>query len=347
VWIQALKLRRATSRLFFLPRHSRKKSCSSQNASSGSVKALSQLPATAHPFKGNNGSDLALLLDGGTASVGPHQFKENRMPGIARRSATVFGLLLACQLVVGGCGQFGEPAPRTEDSRFELTHDKQGHLIRLDKATGKVTVIDAPAPRTVTPARQTREKRSAVETPSTTTSSQVTTPSCGNEHITNVRVAKSGAAVFIQPQVLPTPLLTLAIGTELPVMKSAGGWYYVRFEDNRWGSRFGYIHCSSVVSAGPVTHVAASSPVFLTPPKDHTSHSVERAPSLDPPNRHVPAAASPEPRIKTDKLNGYVEWRRPDYLIPPVQGPGVPVRIVDRQTSESDYSYTVPTRIYT
>ena len=52
------------------------------------------------------------------------------------------------------------------------------------------------------------------------------------------------APVFIQPRVLPVPLATLDIGTAAPVITVDGGWLLIRFKDERWGERVGYVSCA-------------------------------------------------------------------------------------------------------
>src|SRR5262245_15047262 len=129
------------------------------------------------------------------------------------RSAILAILLLAGTLSTVGCGEPEPSAARSGDSRFELQHDKQGRLVRLDKTTGEVTVVDTSATRAESPTRRTREKRPTSSTPPITPS-HVAASACGHERLRQVSVGPSAAPVFIQPQRLPTPLVTLAVGTE-------------------------------------------------------------------------------------------------------------------------------------
>jgi len=129
-----------------------------------------------------------------------------------------------------------------------------------------------------------------------------------------------GAPVFIQPQVLPTPLVSLASGTELPAVGSTGLWFQVQFEDKQWGPRIGYIHCESVIASGAVTARTAqgappSEPVLLSPPAAEQQRPVELTPPIDHAKRQSITIDPPAPKLKTEHLSGYLEWRRPNYVI--------------------------------
>ena len=67
---------------------------------------------------------------------------------------------------------------------------------------------------------------------------------------THVTISVEEAKVFVHPRVLPTPLTTLKLGVVAPVLKSDGEWFLVPFDDQRWGTRAGYVHCSDV---GPLS----------------------------------------------------------------------------------------------
>jgi hypothetical protein len=239
---------------------------------------------------------------------------------MAYRSATLAIFLLGGTLFTVGCGEPDNSAARSENSRFELQHDKQGRLVRLDKTTGKVTVVDTSATRAESPTRRTREKQPTSSTPPPTTPSDAAASACGNQGLTKVSVVLSAAPVFIQPQRLPTPLVTLAIGTDLPVVKAEGDWYLIRFDDKRWGPRVGYIHCASVVAtrtaeSSAAKDRAATEKALLSPPATDVSASVERAPLIDHTESKSPTASPPQPKVRAERLNGYLEWRRPHYVI--------------------------------
>ena len=54
------------------------------------------------------------------------------------------------------------------------------------------------------------------------------------------------APAFIEPRLRAVPLTTLPAGQKLEVTAVDGAWYLVRFKDERWGTRVGYVHCSDV-----------------------------------------------------------------------------------------------------
>jgi hypothetical protein len=167
-----------------------------------------------------------------------------RGPVVPNRFTTM-GVLLVLGLSAAGCRDLRKSAAQTDDSRFELKHDQDGRLVRLDKSTGEVTVVESPAPAGERSAKRPKAKRPNASSSEPVAPAQT---ACGSERPKTVTVSAPGAPVFIQPRILPTPLVTLAAGTELPVVRSESSWYYVRFDDKRWGPRFGYIQCSSVVA---------------------------------------------------------------------------------------------------
>jgi hypothetical protein len=59
-----------------------------------------------------------------------------------------------------------------------------------------------------------------------------------------VRLADTPA--FIEPRLRQVPLALLRAGAKLEVVSVDGAWYLVRFSDERWGKRVGYVHCTDV-----------------------------------------------------------------------------------------------------
>jgi len=51
--------------------------------------------------------------------------------------------------------------------------------------------------------------------------------------------------VFFNAQQDPTPIASLARGTELTILETKGEWRLVRFADPQWGQRAGYIPCAA------------------------------------------------------------------------------------------------------
>jgi len=163
------------------------------------------------------------------------------------RATRLLTLVLAWPLATIGCGDLRNSSHPPEQTRFEFKNDNNGRLVRLDKTTGELTVVDDPATHTPPVAsRHTREKRKPVVAPMSDHAVSARSAECVSEPVRTVTVTAAGAPVFIHPQVLPTPLVILPSGAELPVVESTGSWYRVQFEDSTLGPRVGYIHCGSV-----------------------------------------------------------------------------------------------------
>jgi hypothetical protein len=61
-----------------------------------------------------------------------------------------------------------------------------------------------------------------------------------------IAVINPDSPVFIEPKFRTQPLTLLTVKKTAEVVSSEGPWYLVRFNDERWGRRVGYIHCSDV-----------------------------------------------------------------------------------------------------
>jgi hypothetical protein len=61
-----------------------------------------------------------------------------------------------------------------------------------------------------------------------------------------VAVINPGSPVFIEPKFRTQPLTLLPTKKTAEVVSAEGAWYLIRFNDERWGRRVGYIHCSDV-----------------------------------------------------------------------------------------------------
>jgi hypothetical protein len=245
-------------------------------------------------------------------------------------------------------------APRTtqEADRFELKQDARGRIVRLDRVTGEITEVTgaqlAPGKRHQNPigsaaTRQPTDRSDGVDPPAT---ANVPEASLCNQEVHSgpktVTVSTAKAPLFIEPRVLPTPLTDLPRGAEAPVVQVEGDWYLVRFEDRRWGSRVGYVHCAQV-RLGTSSH----DPVVSTSSSDRVpSVPLQNAPVPDvqPPSTPAapPASArSPDARPPTEAVA-----ERASY---PKRGAGTRVSVValNRQFSETEYGFVVPGTIRT
>ena len=133
-------------------------------------------------------------------------------------------------------------------------------------------------------------------------------------------VTAPGSDVFLYPEVRPVALARLSRGSVAPIQRMEGDWFLIQFEDQRWGTRVGYVHCATVAllplpqtgdrqaSAGS----AGMSPVHSEPEgvaaptaAGLVGSTVRAAPTAD--RRRAPK--------KVVSLSGYVEWRRDGYLV--------------------------------
>jgi hypothetical protein len=61
-----------------------------------------------------------------------------------------------------------------------------------------------------------------------------------------LHVSATDTPIFIEPRFRQVPLALLAQKARLEVVRPEGAWYLVRFSDERWGKRNGYVHCGAV-----------------------------------------------------------------------------------------------------
>jgi hypothetical protein len=171
-------------------------------------------------------------------------------------------------------------------SRYQLTKDKDGRVLRLDTVTGDVTVAE-PAP--AAPSRQ--RPNSAVAAPANVPEpaptppvaevvasepprplpvaadpaprAQVRPPAeivaapsraennvCAREDFIRNVATLADVPVYIRPRPTEKPLATLTNGVALMVIERASDWVLVRFQDFRFGPRVGYAHCSQLRALG-------------------------------------------------------------------------------------------------
>ncbi len=70
---------------------------------------------------------------------------------------------------------------------------------------------------------------------------------CGAEIVApNSFVTLDATPIFIRPQYQTEPLATFPAHAAVTVSGRIGGWFVAQFGDRRWGTRVGYVHCSSL-----------------------------------------------------------------------------------------------------
>lgn len=124
----------------------------------------------------------------------------------------------------------------------------------------------------------------------------------------HVSVLADSADVFIQPRVMPQPLAALAAGTLLPVTGRADEWLLISFQDPRWGTRVGYVHCTNVALAAARVADATPLPVEARPNEGKSTRpsAPEEADAVAVPTTPPKSARREKPKEET--VSGYVEW---------------------------------------
>jgi hypothetical protein len=254
---------------------------------------------------------------------------------------------LLCLWGSAGCN-LPEVSSTSSESRYQLTKDRDGRVLRLDTVTGEVTVA-APTPVTVRPTPPARadsppaETRGNVAEPADTRSlsgsipastSTAVTPEprptveitakptgpalgtagidmCARQEIARQAVTLADAPVYVEPRVTQAPITTLASAVLVAVAERSGDWVLLRFNDARWGPRAGYVHCRQLraLDIQSVEPRAVERPQPEQPAARAPLKPVESAPI---PTGVTPPAAR-DGRVET--VQGYAEWIRDGHLI--------------------------------
>lgn len=183
---------------------------------------------------------------------------------LSRRGA--IGLVLALALASTGCDVKERLFPGI-GSRYTFAQDDQGRLVRLNKHTGELVLVESSLPQPVARRPRAAAPEVAVAEPAQPDAtpdvpSEADTPDLTAQHTpaptcpspatfaeaSHIRV-KSTSPVFVEPRELRVPVATMTAGAVLPIAEVANDWLLVRFEDDQWGPRVGYIHCATVAIA--------------------------------------------------------------------------------------------------
>jgi len=144
-----------------------------------------------------------------------------------------------------------DTAPRAQDERsqrFELQHDENGRAVRLDKVTGDAAVIGGNSSRGTDvhqPVEQHSRRRAtppAKQDPVMDISTPAPAPLTLGDR---VRVGEP-KPIFLPQNERLTPLRFVDHDLELMFIRPEGTWSFVRFNDERFGERFGYLKTSAV-----------------------------------------------------------------------------------------------------
>ena len=139
-----------------------------------------------------------------------------------------------------------EVRERAEGGQFELRQDSQGRIIRLNRVTGEVAVIQG---NQVIPVSES-SKAKARTAPRTAQSpkpepTQADQPIAAAEPAPRARpgenvTTSTEAPIYVAPGYHP-PLRVAGAGSVLRVLAVQDDWYQVEFKDPQWGTRVGYI----------------------------------------------------------------------------------------------------------
>jgi hypothetical protein len=169
---------------------------------------------------------------------------------------------------------------QSEPERFQLQRDSQGRMIRLDKVTGEVVIVDgtrlipvkspnAPSARgsarTAGAAKQAEHVPAApvvptANEPAATLPAQpallTSIPAETLPHdypplpVGQMVMINEPAPVFVAAKQTRTPLQIMTTGSRVKLLGAEGDWYRIQFADARWGPRVGFVS-KAFVSRAP------------------------------------------------------------------------------------------------
>jgi hypothetical protein len=180
-------------------------------------------------------------------------------------------LVATLLLLAGGTVSFAcstdKSQPPSDQAKFELKQDSQGRIVRLNRITGEMAVIQG---NQVIPASESSKAkaRSATRTarspkPEPTPADQ---PIAAAEPVTRARpgetvTTSTEAPIYVTPG-YPTPLRVVGAGSVLRVVAIQDDWYQVEFKDPQWGKRVGFVSMASTRASS--TPSSPSEPMDLS-----------------------------------------------------------------------------------
>ena len=176
-------------------------------------------------------------------------------------------LLLAGATVSPACST-DTTQPPNDQGKFELRQDSQGRIVRLNRITGEMAVIQG---NQVIPASESSKAKARSAT--RTARSPKPEPTPADQPIAAAERARPGETVTTSSEapiyVVPgyqTPLRVVAAGSVLRVVARRDDWYQVEFKDPQWGRRVGFVAVASTKAGS--TAGGLSAPVDLSGPID-------------------------------------------------------------------------------
>lgn len=189
------------------------------------------------------------------------------MRWLNRRLLRRISVIALALFLEGGCDDVSKALRQRGEDKFELKQDSQGRVIRLNKVTGEVAIVNGthliPVTGAEPPATGVAQKR--IQTTSKAVAAATRTPASatpaqpGPSHVAaETAVPASGllagpaapgqtvtitlaAPVFVTAKRAATPLQVANKGAVFRLLGVDGEWYQVEFDDARWGPRVGWV----------------------------------------------------------------------------------------------------------
>ena len=154
-----------------------------------------------------------------------------------------------------------------DQAKFELRQDSQGRIIRLDRSTGEVAVIQG---KQVIPVSESSKAK--VRTATRTAQSPKPEPTPADQPMTAAEpvprarrgetvTTSTDAPIYVAPG-HQTPLRVVGAGSVLRVVALQDDWYQVEFKDPQWGTRVGFVAVASTRASS--TASSLSEPMDLS-----------------------------------------------------------------------------------
>ena len=155
-------------------------------------------------------------------------------------------------LLIGlfGLGCNSDPSAKPPEDKFELKQTSQGQIVRLNKETGEIDIIEA---SNALPARTADKSHSSTPRPTITTMPPNPGPSTTKYPAPEARarvvepvpgellMLATGAPIFVSANKRPTPLLVVSKESGFRLVGVEGEWYRVEWADPKWGKRVGFV----------------------------------------------------------------------------------------------------------
>ena len=158
-------------------------------------------------------------------------------------------LLLAGGTVSPACST-DTTQPPNDQAKFELRQDSQGRIIRLNRITGEVAVIQG---NQVIPVSESSKAKARTATRTAQSPKPEPTPAdqpiAAAEPVPRARpgetvTTSTEAPIYVAPG-YQTPLRVVGAGSVLRVVAIQDDWYQVEFKDPQWGTRVGFVAVAS------------------------------------------------------------------------------------------------------